>query len=198
MNRITARTFSAGCALTLLSAFAFTLSAQTTHQIDVKRGKVIYVSGNDLIVRTEDDLLRHVVVPSDFKFDVDGKQITIHELKPGTELTQVITSTTEEKIITNVRAIDAKVIEAKPPYVTLSEGDKIRHIKVPEGTTFTIDGKELKLSELREGMKLKGTVVASTPTTVMSRSRTVSGKTPKTVDTPTLLGVLLIEETDAP
>ncbi len=205
MNRNTANTFSGACAVALLSTFSVGAWAQTTHQIDVNRGIVTYASGNDLIVKMEDGNIKRVVTPADHKLTVDGKEVAVRDLKPGTRLTQTITTTTEEQMVTNVRTVDAKVIEAKPdakpPSLTIVMGDTIKHIKVPEGTKFTINGKEMTLADLREGMQVKGTVVTAVPTTVVSRTRSVTGQAPpppKPVATPVLIGVLLIEETDVP
>ena len=57
----------------------------------------------------------------------------------------------------------------------------------------------MNLADLREGMRVKGTVVTTVPTTVVSRARNVTGQAPtppKPVATPTLIGVLLIEQAD--
>ena len=200
MNRIAANMLWGGCTIALFSTLSIGAWAQATHQVDVKRGTVTYAAGNDLIVKMEDGSLKHFVVPSDYRLMVDGKNVSVQDLKPGTQLTQMITTTTEEDVVTNVRTVDAKVIEAKPPNLTIAMGDTIKHIRVPDGTKFTINGKEMTLADLKEGMRVKGTVVTTVPTTVVSRSRKVTGETPapKAVDTPTLIGVLLIEPADAP
>jgi hypothetical protein len=194
MNRITANTFSRGCTLALLSILSIGAWAQTTRQVDVKRGTVVYVAGNDLVVRTEDGDLRNFVVPSDSKFTVDGKEVGVQDLTPGTKLTQTISVTTEERMVTDVRSVDAKVLEVKPPYLTVMTGDKEKYVRVPEGTRFTIDGKELKLSDLHAGMHVKGTLVTAVPTTVAYRTNKVTGQAPKPVETPAVVGVLLIVE----
>ena len=198
MNRITANTFWRGCTLALLSTLSIGVWAQTAYQIEVNRGTVVYASGNDLTVKMEDGTLKHLVVPSDYKLSVDGKEVSVHDLKPGTKLTQTITTTAEEQLVTEVRTVDVKVLEAKPPRLTIASGDKIKHLRVPEGTTFTVDGKEMTLADLREGMRVKGTVVTTVPTTVMSRAKKVTGQAPKPVATPVLVGVLLIEQADVP
>jgi len=195
MSRITANTYS-GCTLAVLSILSIGAWAQATRQIDVRRGTVTYVSGNDLVVRMEDGQLRDFVVPSDSKFTVDGKEIGLHDLTPGTKLTQTITVTTEERMVTEVRTVDAKVLEVKPPYLTVMTGNTEKYIRVPEGTRFTIEGKEMKLSDLRAGMHVKGTLVTAVPTTVAVRKTTVTGQAPKPVETPELVGVLLILETN--
>lgn len=196
MNRFAAKKLFRGCTVLVLSTLTVSAWAQT-RQVEVKRAKVVYVSGNDLVVKAEDGKVRHFVVPADFKFTVDGKQVATSDLTPGTELTQTITTTSEEKVVTNVRTVDAKVVEARPPYLTLVTGDTTKHFKVPEGTKFTVNGKEMKLTDLREGMRLKGTVVSTTPTTVVSRTRNVTGQS-ASVDTPAIIGVILFEEVDVP
>ena len=198
MNRIAANMLWGGCTIALFSTLSIGAWAQTTHQIDVKRGTVTYAAGNDVIVKMADGSLKHFVVPSDYRLTVDGKNVSVQDLKPGTQLTQTITTTTEEDVVTNVRTVDAKVIEAKPPNLTIAMGDTIKHIRVPDGTKFTINGKEMTLADLKEGMRVKGTVVTTVPTTVVSRSRNVTGESPKAVDTPILIGVLLIEPADVP
>ena len=196
MYRVTANMFSGKCVLALLFTLSITAWAQAARQIEVRRGTVVYVSGNDLVVRMEDGQLRDFVVPSDSKFTVDGKDLGLQDLTPGTKLTQTITVTTEQRMVTDVRNVDAKVFEVKPPYLTVMTGDKEKYVRVPEGTRFTIDGKEMKLSDLRAGMQVKGTLVTAVPTTVAVRKTTVTGQAPKPVETPQLVGVLLILEAD--
>jgi len=201
MNRIAANTFWRGCTLALLSTLSIGVWAQTAHQIEVNRGTVVYASGNDLTVKMEDGTLKHLVVPSDYRLSVDGKQVSVHDLKPGTKLTQTITSIAEEQLVTEVRTVDVKVVEAKAPFLTISSGNTIKHLRVPEGTRFTVNGKEITLADLREGMRVKGTVVTTVPTTMVSRAKNVSGHDPtrpKPVATPVLVGVLLIEQTEVP
>ncbi len=170
--------------------------AQTTHQIDVNRGTVIYAQGNDMVIKMEDGTLELFWVPIGYKVSVDGKQVAVQDLKPGTVLTQTITTTRQVQLITDIRTVDAKVLEVKPqshpPTLTVSSGDKIRHYEVPEGTKFTLDGKEMTLADLSPDMQVKGTVITTIPYSSTSRSRKVSGQAP--LITPVLVGLLLIEE----
>ena len=173
--------------------------AQTTHQIDVNRGTVIYAQGNDLVIKMEDGTLELYWVPIGYKVSVDGKQVAVQDLKPGTVLTQTITTTRQVQLITDIRTVDAKVLEVKPqshpPTLTVSSGDKIRHYEVPEGTRFTLDGKEMTLADLHEGMNVKGTLLTTVPKLLTSEGKKVTGKAPapKIVAVPTLVGILLIE-----
>jgi hypothetical protein len=196
MNRVTTNTFSGGCVLALLSTLSIGAWAQAASQIEIRRGTVVYVSGNDLVVRMDDSQLRDFVVPSDSKFTVDGKEIGLHDLTPGTKLTQTIAITTEDRVITDVRTVDAKVLEVKPPYLTVMTGDKEKYVRVPDGTRFTVNGKEMKLSDLRADMQVKGTLVTAIPTKVAVAKTTVTGHAPQPVEAPVLVGALLIIEAD--
>jgi len=198
MNRIASKIFAGACTLALLSILSIGAWAQATHQVEVNRGTVVYASGNDLIVKMEDGMVKRFVVPSDYKLTVDGKSMGVSDLKPGTQLTQTITTTNEEQIVTDVRTVDVKVGQVNPPYLSVGAGDKIKVLRVPDGTKFTVNGKEMVLADLHEGMRIKGTVATAVPTSVMSRTRTVTGTAPapKMVATPVLIGVLLIEEAD--
>jgi hypothetical protein len=196
MNRITANTFSGSCVLALISTLSIGAWAQAASQIEVRRGTVVYVSGNDLVVRMDDGQLRDFVVPSDSKFTVDGKEIGLQDLAPGTKLTQTIAITAEDRVITDVRTVDAKVLEVKPPYLTVMTGDKEKYVRVPDGTRFTVNGKEMKLADLHADMKVKGTLVTAIPTKVAVRKTSVTGQAPQPVEAPVLVGVLLIAEVD--
>src|ERR1700745_577973 len=84
-------------------AFAAAMMAQETskttetkgaasHQVQVERGEVVYVSGNDLVVRMENGEVRHVTAPDSARATVDGKELSVHELKPGMKLARTITT----------------------------------------------------------------------------------------------------------
>ena len=59
--------------------------------------------GNDLVLRVENGRLEHLVVPHSDIFDIDGKGLTVHDLKPGTKPTQTITTSTTPRFVTTVR-----------------------------------------------------------------------------------------------
>ena len=52
--------------------------------VTVERGEVVSVVGNDLFVKMDDGQIRHFPnVPESTKVNVDGKELGIHDLKPG-------------------------------------------------------------------------------------------------------------------
>ena len=178
----------------LFAVLAVSVWGQSEQKLQVKRAKVVYVSGNDVVLKDTDGAVKHITVPKGFKFELDGKEVGVEDLKVGTELTQTIMTTAKSTTVTDVRKIDAKVWEVNAPYVivTLPDG-KNKRVKVPEGTKFNIGGEEKTVFDLRPGMQLTGTVVTKTPETIVSTTKSkVTGKSP--APTPALVGVLLIEE----
>jgi len=63
--------------------------AQDEQVVEIKRGEVLRVVGNTLIVRVEGEGVKSVVVPPDFTFNNDGEEISVQELRPGMQLTSV-------------------------------------------------------------------------------------------------------------
>ena len=60
----------------------------------VERGEVVYVSGNDLVVKMDDGQIRNFSdVPESARVTVGGQQLSIHDLKPGMKLERTITTT---------------------------------------------------------------------------------------------------------
>jgi len=55
--------------------------------VKIETAEVVYVSGSDLVVKTEDGELRHFPNVSDDKtVTVAGEKLTVHDLKPGMKL----------------------------------------------------------------------------------------------------------------
>ncbi len=187
--------------LGLICALAIGVWAQTV-ETKVAKGTVVYVSGNDLVVKGEKGEVRHFIVPDSQKFTVDGKEVTVHELKPGTVLTATVTMTSTPNTVKTVKTGTGTVFFVSPPYltVTLPTGENKR-VRVPQGQKFTVDGEEKTVFDLRKGMKLSWTMVRTTPEIDVTRDVKISGKTPPTPPpppTPVMVGALLIEEPPAP
>src|SRR5689334_22268428 len=68
-----------------------TTVGQASKEVQVERGEVVLVNGNDLMIKMEDGSLRHFPnVPESARVTVDGKQLGIHDLKPGMKLQRTI------------------------------------------------------------------------------------------------------------
>ena len=188
-------------------AFAAAMVAQDTtkteakhgpasKKVQVERGEVVYVSGNELVVKMENGEIREFPnVPESARATVEGKELSIHELKPGMKLQRTITTTTTPRTVTTVRTISGKVWQINAPstvILTLPDGTN-KQYRIPKDQKFTIDGQEKTAFDLKKGMNVSATVLTAVPETVVAEQRKTTGSAPPPPPTPPIQGALLIE-----
>jgi hypothetical protein len=145
---------------------------------------VVYVGGNDLVIKSADGKLLNYTVPSGVKFMAGGKPATISDLKPGTKITAPISTGFDPQIVSSISVVKGKVYAVTPPDgVTLLLREGVKELSVPTGTTFMVDGKPLKAAELKPDMMVEATIVT-----------TVADGTSATA-TPAMSGALLVAKT---
>jgi hypothetical protein len=189
-------------ALALAMAAQDVSKKQATHgqpsvEVKVERGEVVYVSGNDLVVKMENGEVRHVVVPDDRRITVEGRELSVHDLKPGMKLERTITTTTTPRVVTTVRTVEGTVWHVNPPHnVILRFPDgSTRKYNVPKDQKFMVEGKEKTVFDLKKGMEISATAITETPETEVSATRKVTGAMPPPPPTPAAQGVILFEVT---
>jgi hypothetical protein len=166
-----------------------------SHQHQIERGEVVYVSGNDLVVRLDDGELRHVVVPDSARATVDGKELSVHELQPGMKLQRTITTVTVPQEVTTVRTIEGRVWHVSAPHSVILQlpDNSTKQYTVPQGQEFMINGEKKTVFDLRKGMNVSATVITQEPVTAVEQHTKVTGSMPAPPATPPMVGVLLIE-----
>ena len=156
-----------------------TAAGKATVVTKVERGEVVTVSGNDLVVKMADGSIRHFPnVPESARVTVDGKQLGVHDLKPGMKLQRTITTTSTPMTITTVQTVKGKVWEIVPPLsiiLTLEDG-KNQRFKIPEGQKFNVDGQMLGAFAVRKGMILTATKIVEEPVTETTQQKTLTGE----------------------
>jgi hypothetical protein len=169
-----------------------THEVQTTH---VNNAEVIHVSGHEVVVELENGKFELLNLGQDFRFQVDGRELTVHELTPGTKLSQEIHTVTTPQEVTTLRTVNGKVWYVSGPHLILSfpEGEN-KAYTVPDGIVFHIDGQDKTVFDLRKGMNISATVLTVEPVQSVSMHTVVTGQAPPRPNV-TFEGPMLIEPT---
>src|SRR5262249_39950112 len=158
-----------------------TTAGHASQEVQVERGEVVYVSGNDVVVKMEDGTIRHVAnVPESARITVEGKELGVHDLKPGMKLERTITTTTTPKLITTVKSVKGKVWNVTPPssvILTLEDGSN-QQFKIPKGQKFNVDGQMVDAWGLKKGMLITATKVVEEPVTEVEHQRQLTSSMP--------------------
>ncbi len=173
-------------ATALLLAVSATLPALAQAKLSSGASStVVYVGGDDLVVKSADGKLLNFTVPSGVKFASGGKQVSLSELKPGAKITAPIVTGFDPKIVSGVSVVKGKVYAVTPPDgVTLLLSEGVKELAVPTGTTFMVDGKSLKVAELKPDMMVEVTIVTTGEADATSAAAT-----------PAMAGALLVAKT---
>jgi hypothetical protein len=141
-------------------------------------GTVEYVEGNDLVVRTKDGTIREFNVPESRKFIIDGRELTVHDLKPGTKLSATVTTATTPitQRTTTVGTGTVWWVTGKTVVLTLPNGEN-RTYTVTDDYRFNIGGnKSATVSDLRKGMRISAEKIVEEPRTEIVSNTVVTGQ----------------------
>jgi len=159
----------------------------------VENAEVVYVEGNDVVLKSTNGEVRQFEIPDSSKFIIDGESVTVHELKPGMKLTARITTANAPRVVDAVKIIDLGTvwkISGNNLIVRKPDGEN-KIYRVPSGGKITLEGKEIALNQLHEGDKLTATVVTTRAPLEVGKA---TSPAPQATATPAKEGVLLIDE----
>src|SRR6516162_1164312 len=170
-------------------------------QVNVERGEVVTVEGNDLMVKMEDGTIRHFPdIPDSARVTVNGQQLSVHDLKPGMKLQRTITTTTTPQTVTTVQTVTGKVWYVNPPnsvILTLENGQN-QKFKIPKGQKFDVDGQMVDAFGLKKGMNVTATKIVEVPETLVATQKNVTGTMPSPPQAPPAdVAILIAEEKPA-
>jgi len=148
-------------------------TSQTVH------GTVAQVEGNTLVVKMAGGDIRTFTPPDSRRFIVDGQELALRDLKPGTKLTATVTTTQTPVTDRTTTVGEGKVWYVAGPNVilTLPNGEN-RQYKVANDYRFIVDGKKATVFELRKGMVVRAEKIVESPRVEIASDTRVTGTAP--------------------
>jgi len=182
MSRAVARLVLA--AVAVVFAGAGVTSAQTT--TETKAFEVIAVQGNDLVVKLPEGT-KELTVPEDFRFTVDGQQLSVHDLKAGMKGTAVVTTKTTLHPVTVTEVKNGTVQQVSGPTIIVKTAEGFKMFTEGDvdkrGVKIMRNGEPAQLSDFRAGDKLSATIITEMPPRVVTEKE-VSATTARAATAP--------------
>ena len=150
----------------------------TTEQ---KKGTVLHVEGDQLVVKMSTGEIKSVTVPPDVRFIIDDKSRTVGQLKPGTTLSATYTTTTTPVTERTTRVAEGTVWFRSGTTVILthSNGENRQYkIKESDPIQFTINGRPASVFDLRKGMTVSAVQITEEPSVEITTGRVIRGSAP--------------------
>jgi len=150
-------------------------SAKTEHL----RGTVVFVEGNRLVVKMSTGDLRTFEVPDERRFIIDGKEMKVNQLEPGTKLAATVTTTTTPVTERTTTVGTGKVwyVAGNNVILTLPNNEN-RMYKVNENYRFIVNGQKASVHDLRKGMTIAAEKIVEEPKTEVASDVAVTGSAP--------------------
>jgi hypothetical protein len=161
------------CAVIACLTWSTASAQQTTSESRTVHFTVVAVNGNTVTVKTREKGAQEITVPEDFRFTVDGKQVSAHELQPGMTGTAQITTTTTTTpvVVTEVKngtvskvVGNSIVVQTQKGYQMFTEADAAKR-----GVEIIKDGQKADFSSLHEGDRLSATIVTTHPPKIVTK-----------------------------
>jgi hypothetical protein len=142
-------------------------------------GTVLVVDGNKLVVRMASGDIRYFEPPASRRFMIDGKELTVSELKPGTKLNATVTTTVTPVTERTTTVGSGKVwyVSGNNVILTLPNGEN-RQYKVDPSYRFTVGGQKASVFDLKKGMTITAEKIVEEQKTVLSSNVAVTGQAP--------------------
>ena len=170
MIRVLIRASVVVCALV---ALVTSTSAQTTTtSSETKSFEVIAVDGNQLVVKLPEGT-REITVPEGFMFTVDGRQLSVRELKPGMKGTATITTKTTVTPVSVTEVKNGTVMQANGNSIMVRTDEGIKVFTESDvakrGVKIVRNGEPASITDFHTGDVLSATIVTSKPPRVATQ-----------------------------
>jgi len=143
-------------------------------------GTVLQAEGRTLVVQMSTGEIKQFQVPEARRFIIDGQELTVDKLKPGTTLNATVTTskTPVTQRTTTIGTGRVWYVAGKNVIVTLPDGEN-RHYTVDENYRFLIGDEKVSVHDLRKGMTISAEKIVEEPKTEIATDTVVTGQAPK-------------------
>ena len=150
-------------------------SAQTSStSAETKNFEVLSVDGNTLVVRLPEGT-RELTVADDFRFTVNGQQLSVQQLKAGMKGTATVTTKTTVTPVTVTEVKNGTVRHSMGTTIIVQTDEGYRSFTQGEidkrGVKIMREGKPALVSDFRPGDRLSATIITSRPPSVMTEQQ---------------------------
>ena len=169
-------------ALSLATAFSVSASAQgsTATTTQTKNFEIVSVDGNKVVVKGPEGA-RELTVPPDFQMTVDGRPVTVADLKPGMKGTATITTTTTSTPVTVTEVRNGEVFRVTGNSIIVRSENGLRMFSEADAArrnaTILRDGRPVRFTDLRQGDRLTATIVTTKPPEVVTERQVAAAMT---------------------
>lgn len=159
-------------AAAMVCAAAVAAQAQTTAtSTETKSFEVLAVDGNRLVVRLPEGT-RELTVADDFRFTVNGQQLSVQQLKAGMRGTATITTRTTSTPVTVTEIKNGTVAMQTGMSIIVRTDEGLKSFTQGDvdkrGVTIIRAGKPARVSDFRQGDRLSATIITSMPPRVVT------------------------------
>ncbi|HEY2432562.1 MAG TPA: hypothetical protein VGI12_07795 [Vicinamibacterales bacterium] len=163
-----------GVALAGAASAALAQQSTSTTSKQTKAFEVIAVNGNDLIVKLPEGT-REMKVPDDFRFNVDGRDLSVHDLKPGMKGTAMVTTKTTVTPVSVTEVKNGTVMQASGSSIVVRTADGIKMFTegdiAKRGVQIVRNGEPASLSDFHSGDTLTATIVTTKPPKILTEKQ---------------------------
>jgi hypothetical protein len=159
----------------------------------IEKAEVLYIKGEEVFVKLPGGEIKQFEIQDSSRFAIEGRDLSVHELKPGMILTARITTAVTPRWVDTVSVTEIGTVWktiGSSIIITTPSGEHRMYRVAAEGTA-TVGGEEKTLDQLHEGDKISARVVktraqaeVATATSLVLHSRALTAR----------VGVLLIQK----
>jgi len=158
----------------ILTAGVSLAQQSTTTSTQTKTFQVIAVNGNDLVVQLPEGT-RELTVNDDFRFTVDGQQLSVHDLKPGMKGSATITTKTTVTPVTVTEVKNGTVMQASGPSIIVKTDQGIKMFSQGDvdkrGVKIMRNGAPAVINDFHQGDQITATIITTHPPHVLTEKQ---------------------------